>query len=253
MRIFSGTPSVLARTLSFALFLSVFFSVFFSISFPTVAAAQESLREQGEWMAHYYERPEPQKFTGFMKRIADAGGFNRESTRFQVMVFVAELLKQNPDAAASWSGEIAALPREARTTFAWALHNAAVSGEEQAIATLGLNAEEREKIRQAGRYDPLARPPATPADLDMLWAQFVATGNEAAVQKVVDILGQPLPEKNTQGYPEMLQMKGAAKWSLIANVKDHPRVAAIVKARQQAADGMLKEALGEVLARAEEP
>src|SRR5207244_1908003 len=42
-----------------------------------------------------------------------------------------------------------------------------------------------------GALQPLSRPLSSPADMDLHWCEFLATGNTEAVLRVIDVLSRP--------------------------------------------------------------
>jgi hypothetical protein len=175
------------------------------------------------------------------ERCVGGGSFEKPSARFPLMIFTTEILKMNPDKGAQWCKDLATISSTNKAYVGWSFYNSNIPAAEQCVQTqLGLSDSDVKKIMSATRYDPLAKEPSTPADLDMLWAVFSATGNEAAVNKIIDVLARPSPEKNTEGSVKMLLMKGAAKWSLTSNIQQHTRVAGIVQKRRVTESGVLK-------------
>ncbi|WP_133247268.1 hypothetical protein [Azospira sp. I13] len=217
---------------------------------PAPAAADSALRAQGEWMAHYYQRPDPAGVADWVRQGSAAGMFEKPGSRFPVMVFLAEIMKQNPARHSAWCQAWGELPAEHRLYLAWALRNAASPSLEACLgAGLKLTEEQRRKLQAAPRFDALARPAASPTDLDMLWAVFMATGNGDAVQRIIDVLAGPEPRQGEPGAVNALLLRGAARWSLGSNMRQHARVAALVKERRARESGPLAAVLDELLAR----
>lgn len=209
--------------------------------------AQEELKEIGERMAHYYEQPNPEGFPKWVKDASTVGAFDKPSARFPMMIFMSEVVKGNPDKAAQWCKDFSGLPSFHKATIAWSVRNANVAAQTDCIESfLGLGVDDKKRIYSSQRHDPLARAASNPSDLDMLWALFMATGSEIAVNRIIDVLGRPTPEKGTPGSVEMLLLKGAAKWSLVSNMQQHKRVVEIVRARQAMEAGALRKELDEV-------
>lgn len=199
-------------------------------------------------MAHYYEKPEPSAFPKWVKDVSAAGGFEKPSARFPIMIFASEIIKKNPELVVGWCKDLSSLPVANKAFVAWSVRNANVSAQDDCIRNhLALSDEDKKKVLGSVRHDPLAKEPMSPSDLDMLWATFMATGNEAAVNRIIDVLGRPSPEKGAPGSVEMLLLKGAAKWSLSSNVRQHRRVADIAKSRQAKESGELRKELDEAL------
>lgn len=215
------------------------------------AVAQDRMADPGEWMAHYYEHPQPGRVTEWVQAVSAQGYFAKQSSRFPLMTFLSEVVAQNPAEVARWCAEWASLPEKDRMVVAWSVRNAKVTAQDSCIRKdLRLGAEQVEKLLQAPRHDPLSHEARSPSDLDMLWAVFVATGKPAAVNRIIDVLGRPLPEEKTREGINALLLQGAAKWSLGSNIRQHARVAEIAKARLETATGLLQRELGEVVRKA---
>ena len=213
-----------------------------------ISHAQEALKNVGEQMAHYYENPNSVPFVSWIRAASEAGAFEKPSARFPMMIFVSEVVKNNPDKGAQWCKELSSLPDANKAYVAWSFRNANIPAQNECIQSLfGLSEADRKKVLGAARHAPLARPPTNPNDLDMLWATFMATGSELAVNRIIDVLGRPSPEKGEPGSIEMLLLKGAAKWSLSSNIRQHRRVAEITNARRAVESGPLRKELDEVI------
>lgn len=217
------------------------------LSASGVAAPQADLQAQGEWMAHFYERPEPDHLPQWLKEVAGTRGLEKGHFRFPIMVFVAEVAKRYPGKVGGWCADLAGLPSSQRASIAWSFKNA---GALDARCTDGLAADDLAKLQAARPYSPLSKTPTTPGDLDMLWSVFMATGNEAAVNLIVDVLRIPVPDKPEPGSVQILLLNGAARWSLGSNAQQHPAVRAILERRAAASQGLLKEQLDAILHKA---
>lgn len=108
---------------------------------------------------------------------------------------------------------------------------------------------------------PLSRsPPRDPNDLDVLWAEFFATGSEQPLKVILGVLDYGEKdidldalvwrvEKITAKPQALRVMRGAAAWSLATNAPAHPRVKALLEsARAQTKDPARRKQLEELLA-----
>ena len=82
--------------------------------------------------------------------------------------------------------------------------------------------------------------PNSPKDLDNLWAEFLATGKEEPVKKIIGVLSYPDKGEN-------IVLIGAAEWSLAANAKQHKEVREIIEKESRSATGELKNKLDNIL------
>lgn len=109
-----------------------------------------------------------------------------------------------------------------------------------------------EIITQAEDFSPAE--PLSPFHLDFIWAEFLATGSQEPVKKIISALGVPLPEKNGNYSDEeknVVFTVTGAQWSLTSNIRQHQRVREIVEQEAANASGILKEKLEEILASAQ--
>ena len=225
------------------------------------AQAQEPVRDRARqldqlnhWMAHYYESPAPDEFVGWVRSVAREGLLAKPSSRLPVMIFMSEVLRQNPERAAQWCKDLAFLPQSDKPHVAWTFRNAAVPGFEACVQKdMGLLPSEADKVLASGRFDLMARQPASAAELDMLWVTFMATGRDEPVNRIIEVLARPEPERTDPGGAQALLLRGAASWSLASNARQHPRVRELVAARRSIATGSLRKGLDEVWARIQAP
>lgn len=216
--------------------------------------AREALQQVGEWMAHYYEHPDPGKLPAWVKDAATAGAFDKPTARFPLMIFISRLIQDNPERGLPWCRELSALPAAHKAYLGWAFRNAGSPVQEECIGKiLGLDEADRQKVLGARLHDPLARNPEHPGDLDMLWATFMATGAELPVERIIEVLGLPDPVQGAPDSVRILLLKGAARWSLSANIRQHRRAAEIAEARRTQASGQLRQTLDEILAETRNP
>ncbi len=220
------------------------------LSAPVSAAeppGSPELKRLGNWMAHYYEQPEPNRLATWIADISAAGGLDKASARAPLAMFMSEVARQYPDKVGAWCDALVELPAQHLGVVAWSFRNAGVVAYER--CTRPLAAEFRARLSGAKPYSPLNQPATRPGDLDMLWAVFSATGDDRPVNMIVDVLARPLPERTAPGSVEALLMNGAAKWSLAANARQHRRVAEILRQRQETASGALRQELDQLLAK----
>jgi hypothetical protein len=217
----------------------------------SAAHAQDDLERLGDWMSHYYENPQPDNFTKWIKDISELGVFEKSSARLPLLIFVSEVIKQNPNKADKWCTNLASLSAPNKAPIGWSFFNSGVPIANNCVQTkLRLEENDVKNILGSDRYNPLETDPSSPADLDMLWALFSATGSEVAVNRIIDVLGKPLPKEGTPGRLDVMMLKGAAEWSLASNIQQHRRVADITKVRRKGESGDFAKKIDDVLSRA---
>ncbi len=181
-----------------------------------------------QWVNSYYRAPAPEKLGCGLEYYADSELYDQLSTRMPVAHFHAALLD---DAAldalfASLSEHGSERARVMGLHVFWlagtARGRALVQRAKQDWQSLEVQRVAGAMAEQAP-IDVLATPVANPAAIDVLWAQFYATGSELAVRQVADAL-RLLEEPN-----DALALTGdAARRSLVRNVRAHPRVREIL-------------------------
>lgn len=213
---------------------------------PVQAAQPTDLTTQGEWMAHFYEHPKPDQLPQWLQAVAAAGGLDQKQSRFPVMVFTAEVAKRFPEKIAHWCRVVENMSSSQRASIAWSFKQA---GNLDTRCTEGLTADDLSKLQATKPYSPLSQKPTTPGDLDLLWAVFMATGNERAVDLIIEVLALPLPDKSPPGSVIALLLNGAAKWSLRSNARQHQAVRNILERHLSTSQGQLKDELAAILAK----
>jgi hypothetical protein len=103
-----------------------------------------------------------------------------------------------------------------------------------------------EKLMSEKYVDIWSEPVAYPQHLDMLWADFFATGSEKDVEKII---GKLSDIESTDYNAKMVA--GSAKWSLTANAIRHDVVFDVCKKQVTTADDKMKKTLNEIISSAE--
>jgi hypothetical protein len=118
------------------------------------------------------------------------------------------------------------------------LRKAAEAAEDEELRDLARDLLQNEPV-------PLAeRPITTPADLDMLWGAFFATGEAVYVRRILGVLPWSNdPDKNVA----RMMVGSAARWSLKSHAPRHPKVMDICEEALAEAEGPLKTLLAEVI------
>lgn len=88
----------------------------------------------------------------------------------------------------------------------------------------------------------------TPTTLDMLWASFMATGNDIYVENIIKVL--QIEEENAS--VQDLLLLSSAQWSLTSNAKQHPKVLKICKRYTTSLHKTLKKHILEIIKKAQE-
>lgn len=229
-----------------------FVVILFVLQSP-IATAQLSLANIGDWMARYYQDPKPDAIPDVIIQSIGAGVFQRESARLNMMMFASKVLEQDPTKARQWCRQLSFLANSDRRDIAWIVWNAKVPDAEKLIREeLELSIDEIRTIAERGHYDPLAQQATTVSDIDMLWVTFMATGSADAVNRIIDLLAQPLPQESEPQFLTANIVRTSAQWSLESNIRQHQRVADIANQRLKGAKPPLKQELQQIINQAAE-
>lgn len=101
-----------------------------------------------------------------------------------------------------------------------------------------------------GIDDFYSSPPDSTIQLDYLWAEFMATGDEASVKKIISVLDIYVDRKMrhpTDQDLDLALLEYSARWSLEANARQHEKVYEIIKKEVKTASGLRKTKLDEIL------
>ena len=203
----SGSPA--DRRLSSSRCLLLAGALVCSMVNPLAANVQE---EGEDWATYYYLEPTPEQVSSRIKQFSSTGVFDKPDAIPPLVAFMAEVFRQNPAKLAEWSEELAQLPPQHRRYVWWALWNADIPEAHAALKVrAGTDAEDVQRITASKPIKWQSENPIHPSDLDVLWATFMASGNPAAVEKIIDVLAVPLPEQGQPGRIEALLLQGAAR------------------------------------------
>lgn len=184
-----------------------------------------SLQEIEQWMTYYYQYPQPESVPLAIESLSKEGGFREENAIEQIMFFLSFIFRANPDNVVEWTSPfIADLPlmeKEMIITSLW------LSDTQTAKDYLGLLATTTPEVQQyindltaESPPDVEQMPVDNPGSLDVLWAAFMATGEEKYVIRIISALAD-CDDKDDA----IKQLIGnTAKWSLKSNAESHATV-----------------------------
>jgi hypothetical protein len=177
-----------------------------------------SMEELGTMTTYYYKNPQPAKMLSVLKAILTQEDLVKNSSHFYPIAHLFAAIAHNDE---SFLANLKKLEPELTGT------------QKEGIQLI---------IKDAVSF--VSPEPTTPASLDALWAEFIATGDTAPVKKIIAVLGVP----NT-GMGMLLI--GAAEWSLASNAQQHELVMAVIQEEAKTARGPIKERLTKILGEAE--
>ena len=189
-----------------------------------------------DWVSHYYEHPTPERFIKEVRALNDAGVLSSAKTAAPLAVFLGRVMAANPDQAGVWLTQLNEVKSPGRDTLLLA---ASLSGTKTAMAYLRKQTDSSKYLKDP--VDPRKMEPDQPVVLDMLWADFFATGDSVPIRRIVYALNYDKylgaleryksSKKTQQDRDEALRESvfEAARWSLESNIQQHKRVAMIVE------------------------
>jgi len=224
-------------------------------------------KEHEGWMMGYYQRPEPTRLLHHFRASKDDQNAFKPNTR----LFCAEVLKSNPEAAHDLLARLKEEEPVVRMIGVVAFLDAGYS-----LTSLleAMPAEDRERFKVIPEKvptlpDPYDLTPDTqnfikvPSAFDMLWSQFLATGDPKPVRAITsglewrkegkDLLAMRKSGKKPDGVTVDL-LKGvsymAAGWSLGSFYRNHPLVTDYIEAwkKDSSVPTVIREELGALLA-----
>lgn len=187
-------------------------------------------------MMKYYENPDPQRGVTLLKQLLKPENLDHPMTTredWHVLSILCEQLgyiaKGHPEVVREYEKQFAGATPTGKYGI---LRTLRIAGDEQtnkqldswlAIEknpdTLKALVETKRIVTTPKREMNRDRAVRTGKDLDMLWADFFATGEYAPISRILDSFESNVPPG----------VKNAARWSLESNMKSHPKLVKLVK------------------------
>lgn len=224
------------------------------VCFPAPAASEDFADPKvlGRWITYYYSKPEPQRVAAAI-HAASAQGFMKDGKRAPPFIgFIAGVMSKNPSMAHSLAEQLTSLPEVDQPVLILGVWYSAYPDAkpllERLRRTMPKHTEMIDHLVAHGRPGLLDLPlEQGPWVLDALWGNFMATGDDAPVTRVISAL----PWINVRGDVSRLSVGGAARWSLISNAIQHKPVMAACKKEMTFQPKDVTDVLREVIAEAE--
>ena len=188
-----------------------------------------------------------------MLALSKQGAFKDSNTAAPFFGFLAGAMSRNPNLVPAMLPRLAALPANEQPVVILGLWYSGLPDAKALLAGLAKDMpEQRSMIEDLGRSTP-AKLVELPLDGDpgvmaALWGNFMATGDEAPVLRIMDALPFTMI---AQGDRQRLAMGRVAEWSLASNAAQHPRVMEIVRKQAKARTGPMANILNRVIVQAE--
>jgi hypothetical protein len=223
-------------------------------SLTLAAAPMFSSREAlVQWFTYYYQKPEPAKVGDAMAEASRRGLYRGGTNAPPWFGFLAGALAKSPMTAAATVKRLATLPESDQPIAVFGIW---YSGLPQTKPLLEQVA--RDMPAQKGIVEQLSATAAPrmidiPLEqggwvLDMLWGNFIATGDEAPILRIISAL----PWSQTRGNSARMTVGGSARWSLTANAALHPRVMEICRREVKSQPPEVARVLADVIRNAED-
>jgi hypothetical protein len=153
-------------------------------------------RVRQDWMKLYHARPEPDRIPAELRALAKRGE-PEESTHLVVATFLGLVMRAHPERIAGWFAELGDLEGAWRTTLHLAMWSSGTPEGRACLLQAGVTPEQLPPPIDVLRDpDPIDRPLV----LDMLWAHYFATGDAAAVRRVISVL-EHLSDRGAAAQP----------------------------------------------------
>lgn len=210
------------------------------LALALLLAAGARAHHTEDWLTYFYLEKDSAQIVESLRDMAQEGALDAGPQEAPLASFFSEVFRASPQQAAGWI-EAAQLDAGKRKPLIKALWLAGLQYEAVKLARLDAWPQaDLEKLR---------RPPpdrfgfriSDPSHLDMMWAAFVATGDERFVLRVIDVLDYPVAPGEA-GMPA-LTLRGSARWSLASNAFLHELVLRACRAEAARRGGLAREVL----------
>jgi len=206
----------------------------------------------GRWITYYYSNPEPHRVAEAI-RAASSQGFMKNGQKAPPFIgFIAGVVSKNPSMAQSLAEQLTSLPEVDQPVLIlgvwYSTYPEAKPLLERLTKSMPKHKEMIDHLLANGRPTLLELPlEQGPWVLDALWGNFMATGDDAPVARIISAL----PWINVRGDVSRLLVGGAARWSLISNAIQHKPVMTTCRKALTSQPKEVTDVLREVIAEAE--
>jgi len=184
-------------------------------------------RVLAEWISSAYQKPgNAQDGEKILAILRSQAFFEKKTAMYPVAVFLSQRFRQEDAYLSSWEKEGKQLREPALEILLYALKEANTT-QTKKLYNLLLPSIRKQAFRDfIQKHNPLPLLQQTisrPMQIDGLWASFMATGEKAYVEKIIELLG-----RSQKGLSKMMLVH-SAEWSLLSNMQQHAKVLEIVK------------------------
>lgn len=206
----------------------------------------------GRWVTYYYSNPEPQRVAEAILAASSQGFLGKGENAPSFIGFIAGVMSNNPSMAQSLAEQLTSLPEVDQPALILGLWYSGYPDAKPLLERLTKYMPKQKEmidyLLANGRPSLLELPlEQGPWVLDALWGNFMATGDDAPVARIISAL----PWINVRGDIARLSVGGAARWSLISNAIQHRRVLAVCRKELASQPKEVADVLREVIGEAE--
>lgn len=196
-----------------------------ALSAFAVPAAAEPARDQSQWLAHYYQAPQPEKVVTAVFALSREGYFEGAGQPATAIGFLSAVFAQNPDKVAAWMAAFRDLPVAHRRIVASALWYSGLPGGAEELRAMARNSDAAlrgEIDRMIAQSAPSVRDTVVQSEssLNLHWGAFLASGEPQHIVSVLTALGSSEPG-----------LSSAARFALAEKAAAHQRVYEICQAQ----------------------
>jgi hypothetical protein len=187
-----------------------------------------------KWMTYYYINPEPNRVSDVINYMSQNGMLDEKKASPPIFGFLAGIFKMNPSQVLQSIKESKNLPPPHYSIVLLGIwYSGLPNGKTIVIDTIQNNAEQKKNLGYllSGDSPNLLDIPLKQGAwvLDALWGNFMATGEEEPILKIMSAL----PWVDVEGNANLMIVGGAANWSLTSNAMQHDRVLEICEKQVQ--------------------
>lgn len=220
-----------------------------ALAAPPMFASREELVQ---WFTYYYRKPEPAKVGDAMAEASRRGLYRGGKNAPPWFGFLAGALAKSPMAAAATVKRLAALPEDDQPIVVFGIWYSGLPQTRALLQQVARDMPAQKAIAEQLAATAAPRMTDIPLEqggwvLDMLWGNFIATGDEAPILRIISAL----PWARTRGDSARMSVGGSALWSLTANAALHPRVMEICRQQAKTQPPEVSRTLADVIRNAE--
>lgn len=212
-----------------------------------------SRAELVQWFTYYYQKPEPAKVGDALAEASRRGLYRGGTNAPPWFGFLAGALAKSPMTAAATVKRLATLPEDDQPIVVFGIWYSGLPQTKPLLQQVARDMPAQKGIVEQLSATAAPRMTDIPLEqggwvLDMLWGNFIATGDEAPVLRIISAL----PWSQTRGNSARMSVGGSARWSLTANAALHPRVMQICRKQAKTQPPEVARILADVIRNAED-